>query len=146
MPGGALDFRVDTGGPARGVVQAVYEFELFGQRVHGKPPGVGRKPVRVDRRPVVGQALRHAERADLGQVEVTHVIAAVVARPPREARCHVGDAVEMNVVQDDQLIVTGGDNVLLEIVGAHRVGHGLRGQGVLRQVTGGASVRDDATM
>ena len=53
---------------------------------------------------------------------------------PREPRRHVGDAVEVDVVQHHQLVVARGDHVLFEVVRAHRVGQRLGRQRVFGQV------------
>ena len=46
-------------------------------------------------------------------------------------------------MQDDQLLVPGRNDVLLQVVSAHRVSEGFRRQGVLWQVTAGSPMCDD---
>ena len=59
-----------------------------------------------------------------------------------KAKEAVGGAVEPDVVQYEGNAVTTHDHILLDIVRAHGVGHGLCRQGVLGQVTTGTPVGD----
>jgi hypothetical protein len=93
-----------------------------------------REPPRIHGLPVVIKAFGDVEGADLGNIEVAHVIAAVLARPVRILRRYVRDAIEVDVVQDDERAVACRDDVLFQEVRSHRVGHGFGRQGVLRQV------------
>ena len=83
------------------------------------------------------------QRLDLSEIEIPHIVAAIVPAPVREAFGHVGDAIEVDVMQDDELVVPGCDDILLEIVRAHGETKRLGLQRVLRQVARRPSMRDD---
>ncbi len=119
------------------------KLQLLTERQHPEILAIRRKATPVYRVTVRITALMHPQGLDFAQREIPHVIAAIRPRPVGEARGHVGDTVEVNVVQNDELVVASGNNVLLEVVSPHRVRQGLAGPGVLRQVTAGTTMGDD---
>ena len=119
------------------------ERQLLGQGVDAELAAVRRVATGVDGLPVLPDPLGHVQAAQLGHREIPDVVTAVAACAPREGACHVRDAVEVDVVQDDEFVVTGGDHVLLEEIGAARVRQRFSRERMLRQVTGRSPVRDD---
>ena len=67
----------------------------------------------------------------------------VVAAAGRKAPCDVGDVLEVNVVEDDELPVAGRGDVLLEVIGTLTVGERFRLASVLGEIAARAAVRDD---
>ena len=55
----------------------------------------------------------------------------------------IGEIIELQIVKYNQLAVARRDDILLEVVGAHGMGHSLAGQRVLRQIGRCAAMRDD---
>ena len=56
---------------------------------------------------------------------------------------NIGDAIEMNVVQDHQRTVARRDDVLFKVVGPHGVCQRLGRKRVLGQIAGGTTVGND---
>jgi hypothetical protein len=84
----------------------------------------------------------HLETPQLPKVEVPDVIPPVAPAASRVAARNVGDPIKVDIVQYDERVIAGGDDILLQVVGAHRVGKGLGRQGMFGQVPGRASMSD----
>lgn len=88
-------------------------------------------------------APRHAERLDLFKGEVDRVPLAVSARPSGKPQFHVCRVFERQVMQADEHAIGGADDIRLDVVGAHRVRHGVGRECVFGQVPTGAAVGKD---
>ena len=93
-------------------------------------------PLRVD-------AFMHRQRQDLGEIEVTYVVAPVRARTIREHVGNVGYAIEMDVVQHHEPVISGRHNVLLEVVRSHGERERLGLHRVLGKMPGCAAMGND---
>ena len=128
--------------PAGAVVEAADERQFLRQRAdaQGQPFPEARRVGRLAAGGV--DAVVDGQLRQLGVVEVDHVPVAVRALAAREHAGHVGDLLEHQVVEHDRHVVARQHDVLLEVVGAERVGVGLGRERVFRQVAGGAAMGD----
>jgi hypothetical protein len=138
--GRVLGLRVDAHAGALGEVDDLLEGR---DELGAVEDGVGR--------PHVGQALLGPQGPQLGQGEV-------LGEPAGDPRAvhglggaavgelgvagHVGGGGDVVLVSGHELVVLGGHQVGLDVVGAHLDGELVGGEGVLRPVAGAAAVTD----
>ncbi|MNI51888.1 hypothetical protein D3C73_1066330 [compost metagenome] len=72
------------------------------------------------------------QRFDLIQRKVDGVVATIFTSAIRETLGDIGDPVKIVVMQNDQMVVLGHHQILLEIVRALRIGHRFCRQRMLR--------------
>ena len=77
------------------------------------------------------------------QIKVDAVMKSIGTGPAGKPVCDIGEIIEMQIVKYDQLAVARRDDILLEVVSAHGMGHSLAGQRVLRPIGRCAAMRDD---
>ena len=87
--------------------------------------------------------LRHRERLQLREIEIDRVVTAVGSLPARKTARDVGDVVEIQIVEDDELRIARRDDVLLEIVGTEPVRERLCFERVLGEIAACAAVGDN---
>ena len=88
-------------------------------------------------------ALIHGQRQDFVKIKIAHVEAAIRAGPVREYPCDVGDPVEVDIVQDNESVIPGCNEVLLQVVRTHGKCQGLGLHRVFRQVPARATMGND---
>jgi hypothetical protein len=76
------------------------------------------------------------------QGKVANVEPSVKAIAPRESFGNVRYAIQMNVMQYNELIVLGRDDVLFEVISAHGVSEGFGLERMFRQITRRSPVGD----
>ena len=91
------------------------------------------------------EALGDTQLLEFGEIEIERVPATIGAATLWKARGDIGDGVQVDVVQHHRHIVAAEHDILLNVVGTERVGHGHRLQGVLGQMTAGTAVGDDGS-
>jgi hypothetical protein len=144
MPRGVFALHIDPRGPAGRAVQTADQAQLFFKCVDPEEIGPGRKPLRKDRLAGGGvEPFVQAQTADLGEPEIDRIPAPVGTRAVGKASRDIGDAVQIEIGMNDRLPVAGENDILLQKIRTHRVGHRLGRQGVLGQVCGGAAAGDD---
>jgi hypothetical protein len=146
VPRGKLELGIDSRRVVGtcGLVEAVDKSELIGERGDAEGAGPGGEAVWKDGPAGFDvDAFGDAQSADFFEGEIEDVVAAVRAVAVGEDAGDIGDCVEVDVVEDDGDVVFRKDDVLLEIVGPHRVSEDLGLGGVLWEVGGSAAVGDD---
>jgi hypothetical protein len=131
MPRRALDFRVNARLPSGFIVQPANEGKLLTQRMDAEIAATGRIAFRVNRAAIGIHPLPDPERRQFRQIEIADIKTPVIPGPSRKTLCNVGDAVEMDIVQNDEFVVTACDNVLLKKIGAHIVRQTFCGERML---------------
>ena len=125
------------------VLQAHDELEFPLQSVYAIVVATMGLAIREDLPALSIRALVYGQALDLLERKIPDVEAPVSARAARETLGHIRYAIEVNIVEHDKLIVTGGDDVLLEIVGAHGIRKRLGLQSVLRKMARSTAVGDN---
>ncbi len=121
MPGWALDLRVDSDLPAGFRVESLREFDFLGERMDSERSRLWRITAGKHRAAIVIHALPDSQGAKLVQSKITHIEAPVTPRPAGELRHNVADAVKIDIVQYDKLVIAARDDILFEVVGTHFV-------------------------
>src|SRR5210317_1111264 len=92
--------------------------------------------------PIFVGPLMSLERCDFGEVKIPCIETPVFSRSPRKSLGDIGNTVQVNIMYDNQPVVARRNNVLFEVVSAHGIGQRLGRNCVLRQVPGGATMRN----
>ncbi len=141
---GALDFGINANVPPCALVEPLDHLDLLSKRRHLELGRSHRESSGKRRRPGCRvHTLADPQRLDLGKCEIAYVEPAVGALPIGEYLLDVGGRIEVDIVDHHEDPVLGQRDVLLDVVGAKGVCHSDRGQGMLRQISGGCPVRND---
>ena len=143
VPGGMLDLRVDTYLSPSLLTQIRDELEFALKGMNSKVFSGRVKSARVDRVAVRVGALMHSQGLDFRKVKIARVEPAIRPGPRRKAPRNIGYAIQMDIVENNKLIIAGGDDVLFEVIGAHCVGKRFASKRMLRKVSGRSSMGDD---
>jgi len=144
VPGGRLDLRIDPGVFAPGLVEALNELQFFLQRRDFKRAVAFWEALFEYRfAGLVIESLRYSELLQLGKGEVDRVKAAVSSFATWETPGHIGDRVEVNIVEHQGNAIFAQDKILFQIMRIHRVGHRDGLQSVFGQISTGATMGND---
>jgi hypothetical protein len=138
-----LDFRIDAYLPPSLVTQVRDEFEFALKGMNPKIFSGRVKSASVDRVSCSVDALMHSQGLDFRKVEVARIEPAIGPSPRGKAPGDIGYAIQVNIVENDKLVIAGGDDVLFEVIGAHGVGERFASKRMLRQMSGRSSMGDD---
>jgi hypothetical protein len=127
-----LDFRVDAYLPPSFLAQVRDEFELALQGMNSKIFSGRVKSARVDGVSIRIGALMHSQSLNFRKVEVARIEPAISPSPPGKAPGDIGYAIQVNIVENNKLIIAGGDDVLFEVIGAHGIGKRFASKRMLR--------------
>ncbi len=141
-----FDLRVDADIFPGRVVQPLNKLNLLLEGMDPEVRFAHREAARIDLHLLAVfnlEAFGKLQGADFIQGKVDGVVTAIFARAVREALRHVRHAVKIVVMQDDQLVVLGHHQILLQIIRALRIGHRFRRQRMLRQIAAGTAMGDN---
>ena len=141
VPFGALDLWVDANGSTDAALHAGYERKLFRKSVYAKFFVAGSESPRVDWQSVLVGSFMYKQQSDFIQREIPNVVSAIITLTLGELLFDVADAVQMNVMQHDELIIPRRHYVLLEVISAHSVSESFGRKRVFGQVTRRPAVR-----
>ena len=111
--------------------------------MHTKRPALMRLPLRKNLLSRLVGAFVYRQSLNFCQREVPGVIATVRSCPAREPLRYIGHAVEVYVVEHDELVIARRNDILLQVIRAHRISQRFCLQGVLREVARSAAMRDN---
>ena len=142
VPRRALDLRVNANRSTIAGLQFDNELKFFRESMQSKYLAIRLIAVWINRSAVRVSPFMHRERFDFFKSEVPGVIPAVTSLPIGKHARDVGYAIQVNIVQHNEFIVTGGDDVLFEVIGPHCVRESLGRQRMFGQVARSPPVRD----
>ncbi len=141
-----FDFRVDTDVFTGGVVQPLNKLYFLFESVNAEVRFAHRETSRIDLHLLAVFDLKtfgKFQRTDFRQRKVDGVITAIFTGAVRETFRHIRHAIQIMIMQDNQLVVLRHHQILLQIVRALSIGHRFCRKRVLRQITARATVGDN---
>ena len=138
-----FDLRVDTDIATGGDIQTLNHFDFFLKGRHSKATLTKRKSLTECLHfftILSSERFSCVQGPYLFQGEINRIIKAITTGSTGELFVYVGCTIQGNVMQDDQIIVTGHHQILFDIMRALRISHRLSLQRMLGQITAGTSV------